>query len=128
MALVLSKNLMFIFYKEKLLVSIGKRLREARKEAGMTQVMLSKISQIDQARISALESGVQKSSVYLVRLATALGVDPVWLETGKETKFVKNEYTAVELELLNLLRQMSDEERAREISYIQKLISQRSKL
>ncbi len=109
-------------------MSIGKRLRKARKEAGMTQVVLSKISQIDQARISALESGVQKSSVYLVRLATALGVDPVWLETGEETKFVKNEYTAVELELLSLLRQMSDEERAREISYIQKLISQRSKL
>ena len=103
-------------------MEIGRRLKKARKEAGLTQAALARISGVDQARISGLETGTQEQSVYLVELALALGVDAGWLQTGVSSSDIKVDHNAVEKEILNLIMQLSDEDRAREIAYIQKLI------
>lgn len=109
-------------------MTIGNRVKEARKKAGMTQEMLARLSGVPQARISALELNKNKKSSYLIQLSNALGVNPNWLETGVDNLSVKVEYSAMEKELLRLIKGLSEEDRAREISYIQKLVSARSNL
>ena len=109
-------------------MTIGSRVQKARKNAGMTQEMLARLSGVPQARISALELNKNKKSSYLIQLSEALGVSPNWLETGIDYPSVEVEYTAMEKELLRLIKELSDEDRAREISYIQKLVSARSSL
>ena len=94
----------------------------------MTQEMLARLSGVPQARISALELNKNKKSSYLIQLSNALGVNPNWLETGVDDLSVEVEYSAMEKELLRLIKGLSEEDRAREISYIQKLVSARSNL
>lgn len=64
-------------------MSIGTRIREARKSANMTQQQLAAKSGIKQATISELETGESAGSKYLASLADALGVSAFWLETGR---------------------------------------------
>lgn len=109
-------------------MTIGNRVKKARKKAGMTQEMLARLSGVPQARISALELNKNKKSSYLIQLSNALGVNPNWLETGVDDLSVEVEYSAMEKELLRLIKGLSEEDRAREISYIQKLVSARSNL
>jgi len=61
---------------------IGKRLRQAREAADLTQPQLAELAGVSQALISALERGVRKQSRSVVRLADALGVRPEWLSDG----------------------------------------------
>lgn len=67
-------------------MSIGKRVREARLEANLTQKALAIKSGIKQPTISSLESGESQSSGSLAQMAAALGVNALWLETGKGPK------------------------------------------
>lgn len=64
-------------------MSIGTRIREARKSANMTQQQLADKSGIKQAALSELETGESAGSKYLASIAAALGVSALWLETGK---------------------------------------------
>lgn len=58
------------------------RLKEARRDAGLTQVQLAKRVGITQASYSELERGEGRGSKHIVPLAAALGVRPEWLQTG----------------------------------------------
>ena len=109
-------------------LTIGTRVQEARKKAGMTQEMLARLSGVPQARISALELNKNKKSSYLIQLSQALGVSPNWLETGVVEPEGQVDYTPMEKELLRLIKGLSEEDRSREIAYIQKLVSARSNL
>ena len=64
-------------------MSIGTRIREARKSANMTQQQLASKSGIKQAALSELETGESAGSKYLASIASALGVSALWLETGR---------------------------------------------
>lgn len=59
------------------------RLREARKNAKMTQVELAKAVNTTQGSISDLESGRNKSTTMLAQIANTLKVSPTWLATGQ---------------------------------------------
>jgi transcriptional regulator with XRE-family HTH domain len=109
-------------------MTMGDRLKKARKDAGFTQATLAKVSGVDQARISGLEIGTQRSSVYLIKICVALGVDPIYIETGEAGDSEPSELTPLDKQLLDLLHQLSDDERAREIAFMQKLVAMRSKL
>jgi transcriptional regulator with XRE-family HTH domain len=63
----------------------GMRLKRARKDRGLTQEELAKLSGVAQTTISDLEKGESKSPVgtNLVALAQSLKVNPDWLATGK---------------------------------------------
>lgn len=63
---------------------IKDRLREARRNKGLSQAGLSKLLRVSQASIAAIESGRNKRPTNLVSIAKALDVSPYWLETGKE--------------------------------------------
>jgi transcriptional regulator with XRE-family HTH domain len=68
---------------ENIRMTIGTRVRAARKKRGMTQKQLADKSGISQSTLSALETGDSSGSYNLVAIASALGEDPVYLETGR---------------------------------------------
>ncbi len=59
------------------------RLKTARKNAKMTQAQLAKAVPISQGTISDLESGRNKGTASLVKIAQALKVNAHWLATGE---------------------------------------------
>lgn len=59
----------------------GKRLKEARKHAGLTQAQLAKKVGIGQSTIAELERSGQGSS-YVPTMAVTMRVSPLWLEKG----------------------------------------------
>lgn len=58
------------------------RIKAARKHASLTQIELAKLVGIDQTSISDLERGKSQSSSHSARIATACGVNALWLEQG----------------------------------------------
>jgi phage repressor protein C with HTH and peptisase S24 domain len=66
-------------------MSIGNRMKQARKAAKMTQIELARKSGLNQSTISDLEVGKSQGTTYIATLAAALGVSALWLETGKGT-------------------------------------------
>lgn len=59
------------------------RLRHVRKLRGFTQLQLARLSGLSQSAIGSYESGERKSTRALFKLATVLGVEAQWLDTGK---------------------------------------------
>jgi len=72
-----------VFLHQNSDMSIGKRVREARKDAGLTQQQLAAKVGIKQSTLSELENGESAGTGYVASMAAALGVSPLWLETGK---------------------------------------------
>ncbi|MGK5024609.1 XRE family transcriptional regulator [Janthinobacterium sp. RB2R34] len=64
-------------------MSIGSRIREARKNAGLTQKQLCSKVGMSQGALSELETGASIGTTNIATLAHALGVSALWLETGR---------------------------------------------
>jgi len=62
------------------------RLKEARKEAKLTQKALGEKVGVPQSTIAALETGEHKTARNVAHLAAVLGVEALWLESGKGPK------------------------------------------
>jgi transcriptional regulator with XRE-family HTH domain len=60
----------------------GKRLKEARKHAGLRQTQLAKLAGMSQSNVSELEN-TAFGSVATMQLALCCGVNPNWLATGE---------------------------------------------
>lgn len=73
----------YIDMYQNVYMSIGQRIREARKRIGMSQAALASKVGIKQPTLSALETGDSEGTTYLASFAAALGVNALWLETGK---------------------------------------------
>lgn len=67
-------------------MSIGKRIKEARKDASLSQAELSQMVGIRQPTLSDLENDMSKGTTKLASIARVLKVNPYWLETGKGAK------------------------------------------
>lgn len=68
------------------MTTLGQRLKECRKEKGITQGVVSKAVGMSHATLSELEGDAYPSSSYLPMLARYYGVDAYWLATGKGSK------------------------------------------
>jgi len=66
--------------------SIADRLKQARKDAGLTQPALAALAGVSQGSIGNVEAGIRKRPKELLSIATALRVSPLWLETGRGPK------------------------------------------
>jgi transcriptional regulator with XRE-family HTH domain len=62
------------------------RLKEARLEAKLTQQALGERIGVPQSTIGALETGEHKTARNIAEIAAALGVEPLWLASGKGPK------------------------------------------
>ncbi|HEY0062490.1 MAG TPA: XRE family transcriptional regulator [Telluria sp.] len=67
-------------------MSIGTRIREARRIAKLTQKELASKVGMSQAALSELETGESEGSTLVASIASALGVNALWLESGKGTQ------------------------------------------
>lgn len=63
-------------------INISSRLKQSREALGLSQAELAKKAGVSQSTIGNLESGTRKSPKYVLTIATALGVDPMWLQYG----------------------------------------------
>jgi transcriptional regulator with XRE-family HTH domain len=97
---------------------IAQRLLEARLSKEWTQGQLASAAGVSQGTIGNIESGLRKNPRELLAIASALGVSPDWLKTGKGSKepaaptavFTSLE-DAIGL-LAGLLNAMEDDQRA----------------
>lgn len=64
-------------------MSIGTRIRDARKQANLTQGQLAARVGVKQSTISELETGESAGTTLIASFAKELGVPALWLETGK---------------------------------------------
>jgi transcriptional regulator with XRE-family HTH domain len=71
-------------------MTIGDRLKEARKDAKLTQIDLAKRSGVKQSTISDLEVGNTRGTTNIAQLASVLSVSALWLETGRGDKSPKS--------------------------------------
>ena len=62
------------------------RLKEARTEAKLTQQALVDRVGVPQSTIGALETGEHKTARNITEIAAVLGVDALWLSSGKGSK------------------------------------------
>ncbi len=61
--------------KELFLMKLGKRIREIRKNNGLTQERLAELTELDRTTISRIESGLQQTEIYHVyRIAHVLNI------------------------------------------------------
>lgn len=56
-----------------MITKIGKRIRQLRKERGLTQIQLSNLTNITQCQISLIENGKNVELSSLTRIADGLG-------------------------------------------------------
>jgi transcriptional regulator with XRE-family HTH domain len=77
--------------------TIGNRVRRLREGKGVARKDLARVAGMSYSGLSDLESGKAKSTTKLHRLATALGVDVDYLETGKESQ---SQSVELDLEML----------------------------
>lgn len=80
------------------MTTFGERLKEARKDRGLSQASLAKIVGLKQPTIAELESDGKGSSKAAL-IAKALGVSAVWLSEGKGDKKEKFDNVKVNLTL-----------------------------
>jgi transcriptional regulator with XRE-family HTH domain len=64
-------------------MTVGKRIREAREEKGMSRADLVRATGVPYPTLAGLENGDQSSSTQLPAIAEALGVRSQWLASGK---------------------------------------------
>lgn len=99
-----------------LVMSVGKRVREARKKAGFSQQELAEKIGVKQPTLSELERGISTSSTHLITIAKVCGVSPDWLQTGNisssysEISDVKASYTLGQLDPWDSKTPLSEDE------------------
>lgn len=71
------------YYDCNMANTFGDRVRERREAHEMSQEQLAKASGVSQSTIAQIESGRNKGTKHILKLATALAVRPEWLENGR---------------------------------------------
>lgn len=84
-------------------MSVGERVRLARKEKGISQELLASAARMSQPALSELESGASTSTSHIASLAAALGISALYLETGKGLKVPGGEAPEVLVDVIELI-------------------------
>lgn len=69
-------------YRFTTMKTLAERMKIARKHANLTQRALAEKVGVEQPVISQLETGKNQTSIHLLGIANACGVDPMWLAKG----------------------------------------------
>lgn len=91
-------------------MSIGTRIRDARKQANLTQGQLAARIGIKQSTISELETGESTGTTLIASFAKELGVSALWLETGKGDPYPQHSQVAARREARMVLAYEDEEE------------------
>lgn len=91
------------------MMNLASRLKVARKHAKLSQVQLAEKLKglMTQQNISLLESGTTSGTEYIVQLAVACNVCPIWLATGEGEMIVSypgyDQFTTEALKVMQLM-------------------------
>ena len=85
----------YSFRDENIGMSIGTRIKEARRDRKLTQKQLADKVGIKQPTLLELENGDLTGTTLIASFAAALGVNALWLETGKGDKLAPLELKRV---------------------------------
>ena len=75
-------NVIQFEYQITTVMTIAERTKIARERIGLKQDELAKKAGVSQGTIANIEGGFRKRPREIVSIAKALGVDPLWLESG----------------------------------------------
>jgi transcriptional regulator with XRE-family HTH domain len=75
-------NVIQFAYQITTVMTIAERTKIARERIGLKQDELAKKAGVSQGTIANIEGGFRKRPRDIVSIAKALGVDPLWLESG----------------------------------------------
>ena len=100
-------------------LSVGKRIKNKRREKGITQLQIQEQTSISSGNLSCIENGKDlPSSSALLELSKSLGCSMEWLLTGeqpiennnanKETSDIEDN---LEIKLIDLFRNMSEDDK-----------------
>lgn len=100
-------------------LSVGKRIKNKRREKGITQLQIQEQTSISSGNLSCIENGKYlPSSSALLELSKILGCSMEWLLTGeqpiennnanKETSDIED---SLEIKLIDLFRYMSEDDK-----------------
>lgn len=73
----------YVFIVKTYAMTIGQRAKSAREALNLSQKHVADRIGIKQPTLSALETGDSSGSIYTASLAAVLGVNALWLETGR---------------------------------------------
>ena len=74
-------------YQNVCMTTLAERLTSERERKNLTQEQLAKRAGCGQSTIGNLESGNQKTTKHLPSIATAIGVEALWLAEGRGPKY-----------------------------------------
>lgn len=101
-------------------MTIGERIKNRRLEMGLTQKDIYIGTGISTGNLSRIESGgVLPSASTLIAFSEILKCSTDWILTGKEFENQVINYTSSEERVLNLYRQLPDEEQEEIISILE---------
>ncbi len=106
------------------MLTLGQRLRKARKLRDLTQAELTKKSGASQQLLSRIENEKVESTTEIFNLADALNVNPRWLATGtgdmEPIKMTASDANEEEMQFIHMLRGLTSEQRK---NVLQKLVN-----
>lgn len=112
-------------------MTLGERLKIARDYAGLTQPELAEKAGCGQGVISKIERGDQEVSAYVVKLATACGVRPEWLDDEKgemvDGLYVENEKIKRAVILMQEMPEYALDDAVASINMVKKLAGGQAK-
>jgi len=91
---------------------IAERLKQTRKALGFTQAELASRVGVSQSAIGNIEAGLRERPRELLSIADVLGVDPSWLETGK------NREKQQDIDVIPIMRQQRDTDLLRSLKRV----------
>jgi transcriptional regulator with XRE-family HTH domain len=90
----------------------GDRIKEARKNRNMSMQDLADAVGISKSAIGQIETGTNKGSKYLSKIAEVLLVDPAWIQFGISDREETNlRLSESEVHLISIYRQLNESDR-----------------
>lgn len=104
--------------------SIGKRIKERRKELGLTQTDIYEQCEITSGALSKIENGARVPSVLsFYALSQVLKCSVDWLITGKSSNEQDIQICSLEEELLSIFRKLDENDQEEIIDILQVKLS-----
>jgi len=94
---------------------IAERLKQTRKALGFTQAELASRVGVSQSAIGNIEAGLRERPRELLSIADVLGVDPNWLETGKNRE---KQHDIQDIVIAPIMRQQRDTDLLRSLKRV----------
>lgn len=118
-------------------MTLADRIIEVRASTGLGKKAFGKLFGVSHAAVDQWENGKTKSLKHhiVAEMEAKTGFCAIWINTGKGAKRVENhpgfvterptEYTSTDLKILEMLKKLPEEQKLRELAYLESEASRR---